>query len=54
MSFFLRYVPHSRVNAFEAIGWRVVSNGKMLATNHGLYSVLMRWDGQGDPPEPTA
>jgi hypothetical protein len=42
----LRYVLHNEVPAFEAKGWVVVSG---LYGNHGHYSVLMEYRGEGEP-----
>ena len=46
----MRYVIHARVQAYEALGWRVVDT--MTGTNHGHYSVIMQWIGAGAPVEP--
>lgn len=47
----LRYVTHARVPAFEALGW--VNRGPLL--NHmGIYSVVMEWPHESDPPEPAS
>jgi hypothetical protein len=43
----LRYVPHSLRSEYEAKGW-VISN-EMEDTNHGQWSVLMIYEGEGDP-----
>ena len=50
MIFWMRYVPHSAVAAYEALGWRAL--GK-CSGHHGIYAEQMRWDGEGEPPEPT-
>jgi hypothetical protein len=42
------YVRHADIPAFEAAGWRVDCD---LGPTHGLWSVLMRWDGEGEPPQ---
>ena len=46
----MRYVIHDRVAAYEALGWRVVDT--MAGSNHGHYSQLLKWAGEGDPIEP--
>lgn len=43
---YLRYVLHEDVPKFEKQGWILVSG---LYGNHGTYSVLMQWGGQGEP-----
>jgi hypothetical protein len=45
----LRYVTHDKVPAFEAQGWR---NLGPLVGHMGIYSVLMEWPHQHEPPEP--
>lgn len=46
-----RYVVHSRVEAYEALGW--VNHGAMPG-HHAAYSVLMEWPlERGAPIEPT-
>lgn len=42
----LRYVLHADVPAYEAKGWRVHAQ---LGGNHGNYSILMIWEGEGEP-----
>lgn len=46
----LRYVVHSRIEAYEALGWRVVD--RLTGTTHEFYSRIMKWDREGDPVEP--
>lgn len=46
----LRYVIHGRVDAYEALGWRVVDT--LAGTSHGAHAVLMRWSREGEPVEP--
>ena len=41
-----RYVRHADRAAYEAAGW--VFAGSM--GHHDVYSVLMRWTGEGEPP----
>lgn len=43
---FLRYVTHADVPAFEAKGWRKHSD---MQRHHGHYSILMIWEGDGEP-----
>lgn len=51
MIFYLRYVNHERVPAYEALGWYVVGcEGQGLGT-HAYWSCLMRYDGE-NPKEP--
>jgi len=50
MTFYTRYVSHSQVRAYEALGWRVAGTGAGLG-GHAIYSTLMRFDGD-NPPEP--
>lgn len=43
----LRYVPHSLRAEYEAKGWKV--SCEMEDTNHGQWSVLMIYEGEGEP-----
>jgi hypothetical protein len=45
----MRFVPHSNVKAYEALGWedRGFSPG-----HHGVHSRVMKWEGEGEPIEP--
>jgi hypothetical protein len=47
--FFMRFVPHEKVASYEALGWiaRDATPG-----SHGVYSRVMKWEGEGEPPEP--
>lgn len=45
----LRYVPHSRVRDYEAIGWTDLG---ALPRPHGDYACLMEWRNDGEPVEP--
>jgi len=47
-AWFYRYVPHARVAAYVALGWRDL--GPCVGPG-GFYSALMRWDGD-NPQEP--
>jgi hypothetical protein len=47
MTTFFRYVPHANVQAYEAQGWRVVSD--LTGCRHGAFAVLMQWEGAGEP-----
>lgn len=42
----LCYVTFDDVPEYQAKGWKVVST---LGGNHGHYSVLMQWEGEGEP-----
>lgn len=46
MSWF-RFVPHSQIVIYLARGWTI--DDEMHGTNHGNYSVLMRYEGEGEP-----
>lgn len=51
MIFYLRYVNHERVPAYEDLGWYVVGcEGQGLGA-HAYWSCLMRFDGP-EPKEP--
>lgn len=41
------YVEHRDVAAMQRLGWRVTD--RLAGTNHGRYSVLMVWEGEGEP-----
>jgi hypothetical protein len=41
-----RYVRYAEVPAYEASGWRFAAD---LGPTHGSYSVLMQWEGDGEP-----
>lgn len=43
---FFRYVRHEDVAAYERTGWAFAAD---LGLPHALYSVLMRWTGEGEP-----
>ena len=43
-----RYVAKAHVAEYEAAGWRVVPLAGV--SHHDVYSVIMEWMGQGDPP----
>ena len=45
----LRYVPHGDVAAFEAKGWK--RRAGLSGTHHGVFSVMMEWRGDGEPPK---
>jgi len=42
-----RYVRHKDRASYEAKGWRFDCD---LGTTHGIWSVMMIWTGEGDPP----
>ncbi len=50
--FYLRYVPHERVEAYAALGWTDASGEKRLGP-HGQWSLLMKWPHAGQPIEPS-
>ena len=52
-AFHIRYVAHSRVPEYEALGWRVAGTGRGMG-GHAIYSTLMRFDGEDTPPEPAS
>lgn len=43
----LRYVHHAQILRFLATGWAI--SDELHGTNHGEYSVLMIWEGEGEP-----
>ncbi len=46
-----RYVTHSRVEAYKALGW--IEHDGLVGTHHGAYSCLMTWPlDKGEPVEP--
>lgn len=46
MSWF-KYVRHSEILVYLARGWSI--SDELHGTSHGNWSVLMRWDGEGEP-----
>lgn len=46
---FYRYVPHARVEEYEALGW--IDCG-MCPGHHGVYSRRMKWEREEEPREP--
>lgn len=49
----IRYVPHSKVAAYTALGW-IAHWDSFAGTHHGAYSVLCEWPlEKGEPVEPT-
>lgn len=44
-----RYVPHANVSRYEAMGWK---DAGAVAGHHGVWSVWMKWAGDGEPVEP--
>lgn len=48
-TFWTRYVPHGERDAYLAAGW--TCKGPVVG-HHGIYSVLMSWAGEGEPPVP--
>ena len=46
-----RYVLHERINDYLQLGWKLADD--LQGTPHGNYSVLMQWDKEGEPIEPT-
>lgn len=47
--FYMAYVPHEAVASYLALGWKAIAP---TPGAHGAYSTLMRWEGEGSPPEP--
>ncbi len=45
---FFHYVPHADVPRFTQQGWKPLKG--LNGTHHGVYSVLMEWTGEGEPP----
>ena len=46
----LQYVTHDKVESYLALGW-VVDN-HFSEAHHGEYSQLLKWVGEGEPPQP--
>lgn len=46
---YTRYVLHSRVAEFEAMGWRRDPSVPHRPSHHDHYSVIMVWCGEGTP-----
>jgi hypothetical protein len=42
---YLKFIPHDKVPAYEALGWQI----KSLDCHHSDYSVLGVWTGDGEP-----
>lgn len=47
---YFRYVTHNAIPDYESLGWKRLDC--LAGTTHGVWSELMRWDGDGDPVEP--
>ena len=45
------YVPNGFVHVWEKAGWQALPG--LVGTSHGLYSTLMKWEGQGECIRPT-
>ena len=45
------YVPNGFVYLWEEAGWKALP--ALDGTGHGLYSTLMKWEGQGEAIRPT-
>lgn len=43
----LRYVPHHQMLIALAKGWQI--RDELHETSHGNWSVLMIWEGEGEP-----
>lgn len=43
----LRYVPHSQILLYLAKGWSI--SDELHGTSHGVWSILMQYDGEGEP-----
>jgi hypothetical protein len=44
------YVPNGFVHVWEELGWKALP--ALYGTSHGLYSTLMRWEGEGEEKFP--
>ncbi len=44
----LQCVPHHRILLYLARGWSI--SDELHGCSHGNYSILMQYDGQGEPP----
>lgn len=44
---YFRYVPHAQVADYTARGW--TATYALDGTSHGQWSVLMQWEGFGEP-----
>jgi hypothetical protein len=47
---YFRYVVHSLIPAYEALGW--VRHSSLDGCRHGDHASLMEWKGEGEPREP--
>lgn len=45
------YVPNGFVYLWEEVGWKALP--ALHGTGHGLYSTLMKWEGEGEMVRPT-
>jgi len=51
LAMIVRYVNHSRVAAYVALGW--IEHPGLFGTHHGQYSCLLEWPlEKGEPVEP--
>jgi len=46
------YVPNGFVHLWEEAGWKALPEA-LWGTGHGLYSTLMKWEGEGECVRPT-
>ncbi len=46
---YVRYANWERVDQLSLEGWEVVEN--LAPTRHDLYGTIMRWVGEGTPPD---
>ena len=44
---YFRFVPLHQVGSFLAQGWTI--DDDLAGTSHGVWSVLMRYEGEGEP-----
>lgn len=44
---YFQYVPHHSVNDFISRGWVIADT--FADIHHGAYSILMKWEGHGEP-----
>jgi len=45
-----RFVRHHQVPEYIALGW--VATGSLTGCHHGAWSEILKWTGDGEPPEP--
>jgi len=45
-----KFVLHTEVEAYREAGW--ITAGDLRGTPHGHWSVIMKWNGEGEPVVP--